>query len=187
MIRSDARAAMQPRNAVVVDVEVLADQLAQQPMRVGDRARRPAARRPARPPAAPARRPARPGSASARARPSRASGSPACRSGARSRTPSRDPAARPRRRRRRRPRRAACVTPWRTSRTVSCVAAAPSIGVESMICSTGARVSDELCVRSWRLVDGGVVSRGRRSPKWIFSAARGAAPGAAAFATWRRL
>jgi hypothetical protein len=28
-------------------------------------------------------------------------------------------------------------TPNRTSRTVSCVAAAPSIGVESTICSTG--------------------------------------------------
>ena len=30
------------------------------------------------------------------------------------------------------------LTPWRTSLTVSCVAAAPSIGVESTICSTGA-------------------------------------------------
>ena len=40
-----ARAAVQPRDAVFVDVEVLADQLAQQPMRVGDRARRRAARR----------------------------------------------------------------------------------------------------------------------------------------------
>ena len=27
-------------------------------------------------------------------------------------------------------------TPWRTSLTVSCVAAAPSIGVKSTICST---------------------------------------------------
>ena len=36
MIRSGARAAMQPRHAVIVDVEVLADQLAQQPVRVGD-------------------------------------------------------------------------------------------------------------------------------------------------------
>ena len=37
MIRSGARAAMQPRDAVVVDVEVLADQLAQQPVRLADR------------------------------------------------------------------------------------------------------------------------------------------------------
>ena len=107
--------------------------------------RRPAHRRQLpvllRPSPPPGSRRSRPRRAAPSARPSPASHPPGCGAAASSQSEAPPRARRPRPRRRRSTASISFLTPERTSVAVSCTAAAPSIGVESRICSARPEIS----------------------------------------------